>query len=59
MQQGSVEQHIVLTCDDCGEKLVLCGPEEDWRARHAVFMCEHGHRLTLDGRADEEILAVS
>jgi hypothetical protein len=59
MQQESVEQHIVLTCDDCGEKLVLFGSEEDWRARHAVFACGHGHRLTLDGRADEEVLAAS
>jgi hypothetical protein len=57
--QGSFEQQIVLTCEDCGEKLVLFGPEEDWRARHAVFACEYGHKLTLDGRADEEVLAAS
>ena len=38
MQQGFFEQQIVLTCGDCGEKLVLFGPEEDWRARHAVFV---------------------
>jgi len=55
----SSSEQIVLTCEDCGEKLVLCGPEEDWRSRHAVFMCERGHRLTLDGRADEEVLAAS
>jgi hypothetical protein len=59
MQQGSVEQHIVLTCDDCGEKLVLVGSEEDWRSRHAIFMCECGHKLKLDGYADEEVLAAS
>jgi hypothetical protein len=57
--QGSFEQQIVLTCEDCGEKLVLSGTEEDWRSRHAVFACEHGHKLTLDGRADAEVLAAS
>jgi hypothetical protein len=57
--QGSFEQQIVLTCGDCGEKLVLFGLLEDWRARHAVFVCGYGHRLTLDGRADEEALATS
>jgi hypothetical protein len=35
------------------------GPEEDWRSRHAVFLCGHGHRLTLDGRADDEVLVAS
>ena len=59
MQQGSFEEQIVLTCGDCGEKLVLFGPEEDWRASHAVFVCGHGHRLTLDGGADEEVLVAS
>ena len=57
--QGSFEEQIVLTCGDCGEKLVLFGPQEDWRARHAVFVCGHGHRLTLDGPADEKILVAS
>ena len=57
--QGSFEQQIVLTCEDCEEKLVLFGPEEDWRSRHAVFACGNGHRLTLDGRADAEVLAAS
>ncbi len=57
--QSSFEQQIVLTCEDCGEKLVIFGPEADWRSRHAVFACEYGHKLTLDGRADEEVLAAS
>jgi hypothetical protein len=57
--QGSFEQQIVLTCEDCGEKLVLFGPEEDWRTRHAVFLCGHGHKLTLDGRDDEQVLVAS
>ena len=57
--QDTFEQQFVLTCDDCGEKLVLFGSEEDWRSRHAIFMCESGHKLTLDGYADEEVLAAS
>ena len=56
--QLSSEQ-IVLTCEGCGEKLIVLGTEEDWRSRRAVFMCGYGHKLTLDGRADEEVLAAS
>jgi hypothetical protein len=52
--QRSAEQ-IVLICDRCREKLVLLGSEEEWRSRRAVFQCECGQRLTLDGRADEEV----
>ncbi len=57
--QRSFEQQIVLTCKECQEKLVLLGSEEDWRSRRAVFVCEGGHKLTLDGCADEEVLAAS
>ena len=57
MQRSS--EQIVLTCEGCGEKLVLFGREEDWRSRRAVFVCGYGHKLTLDGRADEEVLAAS
>ena len=56
---SSSEQQTVLTCEDCGEKLVVFGPEADWRSRHAVFVCEYGHKLTLDGRADIEVLITS
>ena len=56
--QHSSEQ-IVLTCEECQEKLVLLGPEEDWRSRRAVFQCECGQKLTLDGHADKEVLAAS
>ena len=55
----SPEQQIVLTCEECAEKLIILGPEEDWRSRRAVFVCEEGHKLTLDGYADEEVLAAS
>ena len=56
--QHSSEQ-IVLTCEECQEKLVLPGPVEDWRSRRAIFVCEEGHKLTLDGCAHDEVLAAS
>jgi hypothetical protein len=56
--QRSIEQ-VVLTCKECEEKIVLFGPVEDWRSRQAVFVCECGHKFTLDDRADEEVLAAS
>jgi len=46
-------------CEECGEKLIILGPEEEWRSRCAIFVCEEGHKLTLDGRANEEVLAAS
>jgi len=54
--QRSPEQQIVLTC---AEKLIILGSEEDWRSRCAIFACEEGHKLTLDGLPDEEVLAAS
>ena len=53
------EQQIVLTCEGCGEKLIILGSEEDWRSRCTIFVCEEGHKLTIDGRADDEVLAAS
>jgi hypothetical protein len=57
--QSSSEQQIILTCEECGEKLVLFGTKEEWHSRYAVFACGYGHKLTLDGRAEEELLAAS
>ncbi len=58
MQRSSSEQ-IILMCEECGEKLIVLGPVEEWRSRRAVFVCECRHKLALDGRPDEEILAAS
>ena len=52
MQRSS--EQIILTCEECGEKLVLLGSERDWRSRRAVLVCEEGHKLTFYGRTDEE-----
>jgi hypothetical protein len=56
--QRSAQQNVLI-CDKCREKLILLGFEEEWRSRHAIFQCECGQRLTLDGRADEEVPAAS
>jgi hypothetical protein len=53
------EQQIVLTCEECGEKLIILGIKEDWRSRCAIFVCEEGHKLTLDGYGNDEVLAAS
>ena len=53
------EQQIVLTCEGCEEKLTILGPEEDWGSRRTVCVCEEGHKLTIDGRAEDEVLAAS
>ena len=45
--------------EECGEKAILLGSEEDWRFRCTIFVCKCRHKLTLDGPPDEEILATS
>jgi len=56
--EGYTEQQIVLTCKECGEKLVLFGPVEDWRSRHAVLLCGSAHKIALDeDYAEEEVLS--
>ncbi len=59
MQRFPEQQQSVLTCEECAEKVILLGPEEDWRSMILVFVCEEGHKLTLDGRAEDEVLAAS
>lgn len=52
-------ERIVLGCERCGEKLVLLGLEDDWRASgHDVFECECGADLTFADRGDEEAMLV-
>ena len=54
----SCEQQVVLECE-CGGITVIVGSEDDWRSRRPVFRCECGQKLTLDGRADEGVLAAA
>jgi hypothetical protein len=49
---GSSRQ-VVLSCDECGEKVVLGGPESVWHSVMTYFECECGHLLTLADREDE------
>ena len=57
--ERSTEQQIVLTCKECGEKLTLFGPVEDWYSRDAVLLCESAHRTPLDEHYVEEEKLVS
>lgn len=58
MHRSSEQQMVVLECK-CGEITAILGSENDWRSRRPVFKCECGQKLTLDGYADEEVLAAS
>jgi hypothetical protein len=58
MHRSSEQQQVVLECE-CGEITVILGSEDDWKSRRPVFRCECGQKLVLDGRADEEVRAVS
>jgi len=52
------EEGMVLICEECGERIVLPGPEEVWRPEPAVFGCrceEEG--LILEDRAQDDSLA--
>ncbi len=46
-------ERIVLECDQCAERMVLFGTEEDWQSERTVFECECGEVLTLQDRYDE------
>ena len=46
-------RQVVLLCEECGEKVVLGGPESVWRSARTFFDCECGQRLTLADREDE------
>lgn len=44
---------VVLLCEECGEKVVLGGPESVWRSARSIFFeCECGQLLTLTDRED-------
>ena len=49
---GSSRQ-VVLLCEECGEKVVLGGPESFWHSAIIFFECECGQLLTLADREDE------
>jgi hypothetical protein len=46
-------RRVVLVCYECGEKVVLGGPESVWRSARTFFECECGRLLTLADREDE------
>jgi hypothetical protein len=46
-------KRVILVCYECGEKMVLGGPESVWRSAVTFFECECGQLLTLADREDE------
>ena len=48
------ERHIVLMCEECGERTVLAGPETIWREARTFFECGCGKNLTLADRLGEQ-----
>jgi hypothetical protein len=46
-------RRVILVCYECGEKVVLGGPESVWRSARTFFECECGQLLTLADREDE------
>ena len=44
---------VVLRCEECGERLVLGGPEEVWLSTRTVFECACGEGVSLARRLEE------
>jgi len=49
--------HVILMCEECGERLVLSKPEEVWLSTRTRFECECGEDVSLASRRDEPIRA--
>ncbi len=47
-------RRVVLICEECGERLVLGGPEEVWLSTRTLFECECGKGVSLASRLDEK-----
>jgi len=47
---------IVLICEECGQRTVLCGSEEVWRSECTVSECGCGERPALVDQLDREVL---
>jgi hypothetical protein len=43
-------EHVILVCEQCGERLVLGEPEEVWLSTRTVFECECGRYVSLASR---------
>ncbi len=51
-------ERTVLICEECGEKLVIAGPEDAWRSERDVFECECGERHLLTTRQSKTDTAI-
>jgi hypothetical protein len=50
-----VAGRLVLLCEECGERLVLGGPEEEWLSTRTVFECGCGKGVSLASRVEESV----
>ena len=46
---------VILVCEQCGERMVLGGPEEVWLSTRTPFECECGKDASLASRLEESI----
>jgi hypothetical protein len=44
---------VILICEECGERIVLGGPEEVWLSTRTIFECECGREVSLASRLEE------
>jgi hypothetical protein len=47
-------RRVILVCEECGERTVLGEPLAAWYSEGTHFGCEHGRRLTLADRLDQQ-----
>ena len=45
--------HVILVCEQCGERLVLGDPEKVWLSTRTLFECECGRDVSLASRLEE------
>jgi hypothetical protein len=49
---GRLSEHVVLLCEECGERIVLGDPDEVWLSTRTLFECECGHNVSLANRLE-------
>jgi hypothetical protein len=50
-------RRVILICEECGERLVLGGPEEVWLSTRTRFECGCGEEVSLATRLEHPIPA--
>jgi hypothetical protein len=50
---GGSSEHVILVCEQCGERLVLGEPEVVWLSTRTLFECECGQDVSLASRLEK------